>query len=581
MQPLMMNKDRHYQAILNDLAERLSVEADQVKQELDFQTYKLFFQTGNRSQYEEIYFRKRKRLTALALLLLDQPENQSYQQQLENIIFSICQEFTWCLPAHIDRSREENASKKSYTLDLFNCETAFTLAEVTALLSEYLTPALLNIVRANIHERVFVPYLNNGPYHWEESHDNWAAVCASSIGATAIYLIEDENVCLQIIERVKRTLTYYLNGFGDDGACLEGLQYWQYGFRYFTYFAELLSRYTDGKDNLLLEQKIARIAAFQQKMYLEQDHVVNFSDAPAQQSPAYDLAYFYQLRFPEMIDYPPGDVSSDTLIDHCGRWPQAYRQLAWRHSNLKQHSWSTGEYWLADAQLLIIRKPCFQFAVKGGHNQEPHNHNDLGHFILYSHGQPYFIDLGAGEYTRDYFSDKRYQLLQPSSLGHSVPIICGEPQKTGRSAYAISQVREIKPFEEITFVLTEAYQVSQLEHFTRQFNLNSDQATLTLTDHYHFTEANQEVTETFILANLPYSQTGHQLILTGAQNDLKIIWSEEISEVKLDPIEYKDHFGQHQSALKLQLSFSVTQTSYTFKLDFLLIAGKEEKRAFC
>ena len=41
-------------------------------------------------------------------------------------------------------------------------------------------------------------------------------------------------------------------------------------------------------------------------------------------------------------------------------------------------------------------------------------------------------DLGAGEYTKEYFSTGRYQILCNSSLGHSVLVISGELQKEGK-----------------------------------------------------------------------------------------------------------------------------------------------------
>src|SRR5699024_6970442 len=239
----------------------------------DFSTYQLFFQEGDRQTYEEIYFNKRKYLTLLALLTLDEPDNHLYRMHLENIIFSICQEFTWCLPAHINRELEENEQARGYTLDLFACETAFSLAEIISLLAGRLSNSLVNIVKATINERVIVPFQEQDQYHWESSKDNWTAVCAGSIGATALYLIDDQAELTSIITRVKKSLNIYLDGFSDDGACLEGLQYWQYGFRYFTYFADLLSMKTAGSDNLFTDKKIAKIAAFQQKIYLFEDKV--------------------------------------------------------------------------------------------------------------------------------------------------------------------------------------------------------------------------------------------------------------------------------------------------------------------
>ena len=46
------------------------------------------------------------------------------------------------------------------------------------------------------------------------------------------------------------------------------------------------------------------------------------------------------------------------------------------------------------------------------------------------------MDLGAGVYTRQYFSKERYDIFEPSSRSHCVPIIGGEYQFNSREAAA-------------------------------------------------------------------------------------------------------------------------------------------------
>ena len=74
----------------------------------------------------------------------------------------------------------------------------------------------------------------------------------------------------------------------------------------------------------------------------------------------------------------------------------------------------------------------YAFAIKGGHNKEEHNHNDIGSFIFADDSGQILADLGCMEYTKANFDPKtRYTLLQNSSLGHSVPIIDGKGQSEG------------------------------------------------------------------------------------------------------------------------------------------------------
>lgn len=41
-----------------------------------------------------------------------------------------------------------------------------------------------------------------------------------------------------------------------------------------------------------------------------------------------------------------------------------------------------------DTQIYIFRNSTHFFAIKGGHNREAHNHNDVGHFVMYEHRMP-------------------------------------------------------------------------------------------------------------------------------------------------------------------------------------------------
>ena len=71
--------------------------------------------------------------------------------------------------------------------------------------------------------------------------------------------------------------------------------------------------------------------------------------------------------------------------------------------------------------------------MKGGHNGESHNHNDVGSFIVYIDGEPLFIDPGVGEYTAKTFSSKRYETWTMQSGYHNLPQINGVDQKDGKT----------------------------------------------------------------------------------------------------------------------------------------------------
>jgi hypothetical protein len=71
-------------------------------------------------------------------------------------------------------------------------------------------------------------------------------------------------------------------------------------------------------------------------------------------------------------------------------------------------------------------------AAKGGHNAESHNHNDVGHFIVFADGHPVIVDAGVETYTRKTFSAERYSIWTMQSQYHSLPTVNGVMQSNGR-----------------------------------------------------------------------------------------------------------------------------------------------------
>jgi hypothetical protein len=95
------------------------------------------------------------------------------------------------------------------------------------------------------------------------------------------------------------------------------------------------------------------------------------------------------------------------------------------------------DVWLPDLQVFSARDAAgtakgFYLAGKGGHNDENHNHNDVGNFIVFYDGLPAIIDIGVEEYRRATFSSDRYGIWTMQSQYHTLPTINGLMQSPGR-----------------------------------------------------------------------------------------------------------------------------------------------------
>ncbi|MDE6725802.1 MAG: heparinase, partial [Ruminiclostridium sp.] len=398
--------------------------------QLTEELFSLFERTGNRLEYENVYFKRRKFLTVYAMLSIMHGK-QSHIARLAEIIEAISGEECWALPAHVNR----NDKNWRITIDLFAAETAFSLAEITSLLKSKLSADLQEKVRREVFRRVLEPFEESSfPYSsWEVSQMNWCAVCCGSIGGAAIFLMQNDIERLnKLLKRINGSIVNYIKGFSDDGACLEGLGYYTYGMSFFTAYADLIYKYSKGKVDLFEDPKLKNIALFQQKCFLTGNVTISFSDSQRDEKYRLGLTAYLSRRYPE-VEIPCISLAADLETDKCYRYIVLSRDYFWTKQRvdnvISKREWHMV---LPQAQWSVCRSDndCV-LATKGGHNGEPHNHNDVGSFIYVCESESILDDIGAGEYTKDYFNENRSKNICCRSLGHKVTLIDGKEQLAG------------------------------------------------------------------------------------------------------------------------------------------------------
>ncbi len=381
-----------------------------------------FYTDGDRSQFEEYYFGRRVLLSSAAILALVSPEKAAYLQKVEDTLWAICDEYSWALPAHCTGDYADDTTM----VDLFVAETGAAVAEITAMLRERLHPRVFARARVELKRRVFDNYRDRR-FGWETVRTNWSAVCAGGIGIAMMYAAPE--LMEEFLPRLLASEQCCMDSYTEDGACLEGMSYWAYGFGYFVYFADLLRRFTDGRVDIFADPKVKLMATFPQRNLMMGNTATSFADGDMHAKVPLDLYHFLHRRYPDAVTLPPPERMAFNE-GNC-RWVQFLRHFAYFDPALCGGELPKATYYLPVAGQYITTRETFSFAVKAGRNDEPHNHNDVGSFILSTAKGQELCDLGAGLYTRQYFGSERYTIFCNSSLSHSVPIINGLLQHEG------------------------------------------------------------------------------------------------------------------------------------------------------
>lgn len=439
-----------------------------------YSEFVIFNQTGSRKEYEQSYFLRRRAMNTAALLSLIYPDNEEYFGRLCDVIWAILDEYVWVLPAHMPSFAEI----VPHHVDLFASETAGALSEIDYMLSDRLPELIRNRIRLEVRRRVIDGYLNEH-FHWEKSNANWATVCLGGVVMAVLY--QQPELMPQLLPRFSETVRCYLSGFEEDGICLEGIGYWHYGFGYFMGLADLIRQYSGGEIDYFAQPKIAEIGKYPQRMILDGIASVSFSDCHITSETHIGLIHYLKKEFPDDIVLPERKFTYTN--DNCGRWLLHSRAILWFDETLEGYEQQKNmtEY-APKSQWLVKKTPFYSFAAKGGNNSEPHNHNDLGSFIVTKNGRQILCDPGAGVYSREYFRQNRYQFFHASSRGHSVPIIGGLYQQAGTARSADSSWEN----GVFTIEFSRGYGISALTSLKRAFTFTEN--TIVMTDEFVLTE---------------------------------------------------------------------------------------------
>ena len=393
---------------------------------------KLYYQTGDRNQHQALYFNRRSRLTLLQVLAL---ADDAYLDDLENILAAICDEFTWVLPAH---SLDKTTNTYNYEhIDLLAAETGLYLSETAYVFGDKLSADIRKRISLAL-QRHIVDIYESKSFAWEQRGNNWTAVCAGAVGATYLYAFPQRFDGVK--QRIVSSMNSYLNGFDDEGYSSEGIAYWLYGFGFFSIFFDIYNGLKGEKHPLSNSEKVKKVLQYFHNAKMDENVFLPFADGGRTDFETNPF-YFYTMKnlFQDDFDLPTLSMAKPEEKAFGFRLLNGVHAYGVPMPKPNQ----TGTAYYQNSQVFIHKNARYSFAAKGGHNQEFHNHNDVGSFQIVKDGKRLLVDLGPGEYTYGYFNipddsfEGRYgdKIFVCGSKSHGVPIVNGCAQAYGKAYY--------------------------------------------------------------------------------------------------------------------------------------------------
>lgn len=416
-----------------------------------------FEKVGDRAQYEDLYFSRRN---ALMFLLLGEAVGRAgrYVGQLIDVLWAILEETTWVIPAH--QSKTDALPKydgaETDNLDLFSAETGALVAMTLFLLRSELDAVSVNLtprMERMLRERVLHPLTACDDLFWMQGGNNWTPWIISNIYTVLMALPMENAEREAAVRRTLPMLAKFAGTYHDDGGCDEGPSYWGKAGAALFDCLELLYDLSGGRLDFFSDPLLRAMGEYVPKAYIHGLYYLNFADAPGKLHTDGALLYRFGRRTGSALtaafgaaQYQGPDAQKKALentpIEEDVRpvldATSIYRSI----KNLHLAPASCGplpvlqKSYLDGLQVLAVREcPAsdkgLYFAIKGGHNAENHNHNDVGSFVVYLDGEPLFLDVGVGTYTKFTFSEERWKIFSMQSSYHNLFEVDGVQQPPG------------------------------------------------------------------------------------------------------------------------------------------------------
>ncbi len=536
-----LNDRVFWSAVPKSLRDRLIADAEAFSLSpwavLTASAYRAFRLNGNRVDYENVYFERRRRLNAFVLAEALEGQGRFLHLVIEGVLL-ICEESGWQLPAHNSYVRDTRAEPlpdpDRPVIDLFAAETGAQLAIIAQMLGDRLdaaSPLVVQRIDREVERRITRPYLDQH-FWWmgrgDEKMNNWTAWCTQNVLVATFCRPTDQKTRHAVLGKAAGSLDAFLKDYEDDGACDEGALYYRHAaLCLFGALSVMDAVAPVAFSSLWQDDKIRNMAEFILHMHVEGDRYINFADASAVLEPcgAREFLFGKAVGSVPLMALAASDATGAArpdLPDDVSLFNRLMALVALPEmADLGVEPTKPADIYYPSCGLFIVRDAHFVLAAKAGDNDDGHNHNDVGSFIVYKNGRPLLIDVGVETYTAKTFSPQRYDIWTMQSGFHNLPGFDG----VGQTAGAQFAARDVSVTldgnaPQISMDIAGAYPAEAELGFYRRTIALEKGAGIRISDHY---EGAKAATLSLMLAEEPTLSDGRieigtlgVVMLTGA-----------------------------------------------------------------
>jgi hypothetical protein len=470
--------------------------------------YLEYTRSGNRTAMSRPQSERTRALGRLALAELVEGKGR-FIDQLMNGVWAVCEQSTWVQSAHLELQKQGAGlpDPEDIVIDLTSGDIGAMLSWIHYFFAaefDKISPFVSEVIRRNVRTRILEPYYTRNDFWWMGFRggmvNNWNVWVNHNVMQCILLMEADHAKRTDNIYKAMSSIDKFINFYPDDGGCDEGPTYWGHaGGRLFEDL-ELLHHATNGTVNIFDNEVIKNIGRYIYRAYIADPWFVNFADASAKGDIRAGVVYRYGKAIDDDILQGFGALyaqKNNLLVNPpTGSIESSISELFGAEEMMAAKSIEPliGECWLPDSHYAAARDKAqsrdgFFFAAKGGYNDESHNHNDVGTFILYYNSSPVLIDVGVGTYTRQTFSRERYSIWAMQSGYHNLPVINDADQKYGKQYVAHNAAfKSYTKMVEFSVDIAGAYpEDAKVKTWKRSYTLRRGKS-FTIGDRYELTE---------------------------------------------------------------------------------------------